>query len=153
MDVLRQLLIGALLPLVVWSGVPQTACLCSNGEIHFSCPKLSQQKSANAKSCCGQDCCQADSNLDGHASCCQSEPGQSEEPSVRAVGCRCSLLMLAGESATVEVAVAEILDCTLWVPVIAPQHPAPVTVGPEHVVDRDPHPAAGVHVLCQRWLI
>jgi hypothetical protein len=106
MSFLKQLLILAFVPLTAWSGMPQLACRCSNGEIRFFCSRLSLQSRERNSAACRPAACSSP-----RKSCCERSPGthcSSAKSTTQAsecyvTGCRCTLVYLQnGTSATLK---------------------------------------------------
>jgi hypothetical protein len=112
MNFLRQLLMFAIVPFVVWSGMPHVACQCSTGEVRLYCPRMNsitlsigdtQLPKVHDVSCRKQfsgergRCCQS-----GMSSCCRSAKRNSipRQASCCAVECRCTPIYIAAHSAT-----------------------------------------------------
>jgi hypothetical protein len=101
-------MILSLMPLTAWSGMPDIACRCSNGEIRLHCPMLNQpklvvnhssegiaSKGGDRRSCCGG------SGASRH--CCQTakraaNKSENQSPSCCAETCRCTPIIVEGNS-------------------------------------------------------
>ena len=156
---LRQLLILAMVPLTLWSGMPHQACRCSNGEIHLFCPRLNpSQAAAEPAGCVSPSCCTS-SKGEGRKSCCgdsQNSHGSQDGAKCCAAGCKCTAVYLAPEGSSVaknvdvpkltQFGLVAISASAIRLPRFAP---ADLSVR----IDTGPRVPDDLIVLYERWLI
>lgn len=96
---LSTLLVWAMLPLVVLSGSPRTACLCSNGALKLFCQRAQSQRS----------CCIDSERLENalsrsyseeHSCCRESDRTPQSPPSCKVAGCRCTPVVMLPDAAS-----------------------------------------------------
>ena len=167
MFLLRQLLILAMVPLTMWSGMPHQACRCSNGEIRLFCPRLNQSQAAADQPKSDSTLCCASSKVESWKSCCGGSQGAAccgshdSEGSQKgaqccAAGCKCTAIYIApdGSSVAKNVSVPELAQIALLaipVPAICLPRFAPVDLSVQ--IDTGPRVPDDLIVLFERWLI
>ncbi len=144
---LSTLLVWAMLPLAVLSCSPRSACLCSNGDLKFSCRTAAEQRS----------CCAESGSLDhtaGHNSprqhsCCRGNGGSPQSsPACTVAGCHCTAVVVLPDASPkvetttapdFEIAVNRVSDDVSCGLQLSPQHafgfhPAPPEEGRDLVI-------------------
>ena len=167
MFLLRQLLILAMVPLTMWSGMPHQACRCSNGEIHLFCPRLNQSQAAadqpksDSTSCCTspkvegrKSCCGGSQGV----TCCGSHAGDGRQNGVQccAAECNCTAVYVSPENSSVakNVSVSELTQFGLVaIPVSAIRLPRFALADLSVQIDTRPRVPDDLFVLFERWLI
>lgn len=96
---LSTLLVWAMLPLMVLSGSPRTACLCSNGDLRLFCPTAQSQRS-----CCA-DTARLENALPRGSSqqhsCCRGSNHAPKSPaSCKVAGCHCTPVVVLPDAAS-----------------------------------------------------
>jgi hypothetical protein len=59
----------AMIPLAGWAGMPNTACVCTNGRLKLFCEHVLGAKPAPSRSGCAASCCPQE-DADHEADCC-----------------------------------------------------------------------------------
>lgn len=100
----RQILALAFIPLTIWAGLPQIACLCSTGEFRLQCPQF-RQNHAETPASPQTTCCSSHATKEragcGTQGCRPGRGGQDESAPHHQVGCqsgcRCTPVLLESE--------------------------------------------------------
>ena len=164
---LRQLMILAMVPLTVWSGMPHQACRCSNGEIRLFCPRLNQSQAAADPSKSDSTSCCTQSKVEGRKSCCGgsrgvaccgSHDGDGSQKGAQccAAGCQCTAVYVSPENSSVakNVSVPDLTQFGLLaIPASAIRLPRFAPVELSIRIDTGPRVPDDLIVLYERWLI
>jgi hypothetical protein len=167
MFLLRQLLILAMVPLTMWSGMPHQACRCSNGEVHLFCPRLNQSQAAKDVAESAPPSCCASSKVEGQefccsgsqgTACCGSHTGDGSQKGAQccAAGCKCTAIYVAPENSSIakNVSVPDLTQFGLLaIPAPAIRLPRIAPVELSIRIDTGPRVPDDLIVLYERWLI